>query len=242
MRRSDRFKTTAPNGLLVVFEAPRCHTRKRVSDFGASAAVALDCPLSANRRLVSELRRLNGEAGLNIRTPSDGGRPRPAGREHERADQNHPGRGSHSSRLVQHRRRSAVAAAAGAASRHRPAGRAGRPRAALPDGAHRAGGRAERRDRDSRAGARHLSQWRPTPLYRARRLEKALGTRRAHLLQIRRREPRRQPQAEHRRRPGVLQQGGGRSASCRPRPAPGNGARRSPSPARCSASKSTSTW
>jgi tryptophan synthase beta chain len=36
--------------------------------------------------------------------------------------------------------------------------------------------------------------WRPTPLYRARRLEKAAGHNRAHFLQIRGRQPRRQPQ------------------------------------------------
>ena len=54
--------------------------------------------------------------------------------------------------------------------------------------------------------------WRPTPLYRARRLEKMLRGRRAHLLQVRGREPHGEPQAQHRGRPGVLQPGGRRRA------------------------------
>ncbi len=41
--------------------------------------------------------------------------------------------------------------------------------------------------------------WRPTPLYRARRLEKAARHAGTHLLQVRGRQPRRQPQAQHRR-------------------------------------------
>ncbi len=48
-------------------------------------------------------------------------------------------------------------------------------------------------------------QWRPTALFRARRLEKALENAGAHLLQVRGREPRRQPQAQHRGGAGVLQ-------------------------------------
>ncbi len=55
--------------------------------------------------------------------------------------------------------------------------------------------------------------WRPTPLYRAHRLERAVGTRRAHLLQVRGRQPARQPQAEHGGRPGLLQQEGGTHAA-----------------------------
>ena len=52
--------------------------------------------------------------------------------------------------------------------------------------------------------------WRPTPMYRALRLEKMLGHAGAHLLQVRRREPGRVAQAEHRRPAGVLQQAGRR--------------------------------
>ena len=54
--------------------------------------------------------------------------------------------------------------------------------------------------------------WRPTPLYRAHRLEKALDTPGAHLLQVGGRLAGRKPQAEHRGRPGLLQQAGGRAA------------------------------
>ena len=51
--------------------------------------------------------------------------------------------------------------------------------------------------------------WRPTPLYRARRLEQALETPARDLLQVRGRQPGRQPQAEHRRAAGLLQQAKG---------------------------------
>ena len=47
--------------------------------------------------------------------------------------------------------------------------------------------------------------WRATPLYRARRLEKALDTP-AHLLQVRRHQPGGQPQAQYGHRAGLLQQ------------------------------------
>ena len=50
--------------------------------------------------------------------------------------------------------------------------------------------------------------WRPTPLFRATRLEQALQTPGAHLLQVRGRVAGRVAQAEHRRAAGVLQQGG----------------------------------
>ena len=51
--------------------------------------------------------------------------------------------------------------------------------------------------------------WRPTPLYRAHRLEQARRDALADLLQVRGRQPGRQPQAEHRGRAGLLQQAGG---------------------------------
>ncbi len=54
-----------------------------------------------------------------------------------------------------------------------------------------------------------LRLWRPTPLVRAERLEKALGTPGAHLLQGRVGLAGRLAQAEHRRAPGLLQQAGG---------------------------------
>ena len=68
------------------------------------------------------------------------------------------------------------APAAAAAPGHAAADRPRRSRAALPDGADRAGGLDRARDRDPGAGARVYRQWRPTPLFRARRLEKALET------------------------------------------------------------------
>ena len=58
-------------------------------------------------------------------------------------------------RLVQRAARSARAAAAAAASRHEGAGRPRRPRAAVPDGAHRAGDDRRAVDRHPGRGARH---------------------------------------------------------------------------------------
>ena len=60
--------------------------------------------------------------------------------------------------------------------------------------------------------------WRPTPLFRARRLERALGTSRAHLLQVRGRLAGGLAQAEHRRPAGVRErQGRGQEARDRDR-------------------------
>ena len=50
--------------------------------------------------------------------------------------------------------------------------------------------------------------WRPTPLFRAHRLERELDTPGAHLLQVRGRLPGRLAQAEQRRRAGLREQGG----------------------------------
>ena len=49
-------------------------------------------------------------------------------------------------------------------------------------------------------------QWRPSPLYRARRLEKSPGYAGENLLQIRRRVARGQPQTQYRGAASVLQQ------------------------------------
>ena len=100
-------------------------------------------------------------------------------------------------RLVQHRRRPAGPAVAAPPPGHRPADRAGRPGAAVPDGAHRPGGLGRARDRDPGAGPRRLP---PVPAEPA--LSRAPARARAryagpHLLQVRGREPGRQPQAEH---------------------------------------------
>ena len=73
--------------------------------------------------------------------------------------------------------RPAEAAAAGAAPGHAEAGRPRRSRAALPDGADPAGGdRPSARSRSPEPVRDVYRQWRPTPLYRARRLEKVLQT------------------------------------------------------------------
>ena len=68
-------------------------------------------------------------------------------------------------------------AAAGAPPRHRRARRPGRPRPALPDGPHPPGGLAGRGGPIPDAVRDVYRLWRPTPLYRAHRLEAALGTR-----------------------------------------------------------------
>ena len=79
-------------------------------------------------------------------------------------------------RLVQHRRRPAVASPAGAAPGNGTAGRAGRSFAPFSDGADRPGGE-RRTDIEIPKPVRDIYRlWRPTPLFRARRLEKALGT------------------------------------------------------------------
>ena len=108
----------------------------------------------------------------------------------------------------------------------------GRPRAALPDGAHRPAGREHRaRDRDPGAGPRRLPAVPSEPALS--RPPPRAGARYAgpHLLQVRGRQPVRQPQAEHRAAAGVLQPGRRASSASRPRPAPVSGAARSRSPA-----------
>ncbi len=85
-----------------------------------------------------------------------------------------------------------------------------------------------------------LSIWRPSPLCRAVNLEKALSTP-AKILQERAIFPRRQPQGQYRRGPGLLQQGVRHQAHHH-----GNWRRpvgqRSPWPARCSAWNARYTW
>ena len=68
--------------------------------------------------------------------------------------------------------------------------------------------------------------WRPTPLFRARRLEKLLNTPGPDLLQVRGRLPGRVAQAEHRGAAGVLQLGRGHQAAHHRDRAPGSGAAR----------------
>ena len=128
----------------------------------------------------------------------------------ERRDQISPGRGEDSTFLVQHRRRPAVAAAARSAPGNRQAGRAGRSFAPLSDGADRPGSERRTAYRDPEARARHLSHVAPDPALSRPAAREGARDDRAHLLQIRGREPRRQPQAQHSGGPGLLQQRGGR--------------------------------
>ena len=92
------------------------------------------------------------------------------------------------------------------------AGRAGRSGAALPDGADPPGGQRRARDRDSGGGARHLSHLAPDAALP--RAPPGAGGRDAvaHLLQVRGHQPGRQPQAEHGRGAGLLQQARGPQA------------------------------
>ena len=79
--------------------------------------------------------------------------------------------------LVQRPARPADPAAAGAAPGHRAAGRPGRPGAAVPDGPDPAGGlRATQYVEIPGEVLDVYRLWRPSPLFRAHRLEKALGT------------------------------------------------------------------
>ena len=85
----------------------------------------------------------------------------------------------------------------------------GRPRAALPDGADPPGGEHRCRGRDPGRGARHLQALAADAALSRR----ATGARDRHevtdLLQVRGRQSGWEPQAEHRGRAGLLQQGGG---------------------------------
>ena len=123
-----------------------------------------------------------------------------------------------------------VAALPAAPPGHRPADRAGRPRPAVPDGAHRPGGLGRARDRDPRTGPRRLPAVpaepalpRPSAGARARYAG-------PHLLQVRGRAAR--PAATSRtprsRRPSTTRRRA--SSGWRPRRAPGSGGARWPSP------------
>ena len=129
--------------------------------------------------------------------------------------------------MVQHHGGSPPEAASPAASGNGPADRPGRPGADLPDGAHHAGGSADRWITIPEEILDIYRLWRPTPLFRAVDLEKRPRHTRPDLLQVRRGEPGGQPQAEHRRspRPTTTRRKG--SSASPPRPAPGSGAPRS---------------
>ena len=132
--------------------------------------------------------------------------------DYERYEKIPSARGPDSRGVVQHPGRSAGSAGSGSASGHRSAHRPRRPGAPLPDGADRPGSEPGPRDRDSRSGPRRLpgmAAHSALPCHRSGARPRYPG---AHLLQVRRREPGGQPQAEHRSRPGLLQQGSGHHA------------------------------
>ena len=98
----------------------------------------------------------------------------------------------------------------------------GGPGAAVPDGADPPGGQHGARDRDPGPGARGLpalpARRRCIRAHRAREGARHAGP---HLLQVRGREPGRQPQAEHGAAAGVLQQARRASSAWPPRPGAG---------------------
>ena len=147
--------------------------------------------------------------GQEIRTTESHQRVPPPSRTerrcHDGPDQDHPRRVRTASPVVQHRPGSALPAASAAAPGHAAAGRPRGPGPAVPDGADRPGG-----DRRSYVPIPEevldvYKLWRPTPLFRAHRLEKALEYSGPHLLQVRGRFPGWVAQAQHRRAAGVLQ-------------------------------------
>ena len=87
-----------------------------------------------------------------------------------------------------------------------------------------------------------LRLWRPTPLVRAERLERALGT----PARIYFKDESVSPAGSHKTNTvgaaGVLQPGRGHRRAWRPRPAPGSGGARCRSRARSSTSSARSTW
>ena len=164
-------------------------------------------------------------------------------RPHERRpSQIHPRRAGHPDPLGQPDGRPARRRPAAAPSRHHAAGRPGRPRPALPNGADPPGGLApSRRSRfPSRSatptscgaprlctvrGASSASSIRPPTSITSTRAGRPRG-------RISRTPP--SPRPTRTRRPG--------SRSSRPRPAPASGARRSRSPASCSAWSARCGW
>ena len=132
--------------------------------------------------------------------------------EHERHGEVRPRRDPPARGLVQPRRRPPGAAAAGAASGNRTAGRAGRPRAALPDGDHQAGGRDRPLPHDPGRGASGVSPVAPDASLSGPPPGEGARDPGAHLLQVRGRLARGLAQAEHRSAAGVLLEAGGHHA------------------------------
>ena len=114
--------------------------------------------------------------------------------------------------------------AAPAAPGHPAAGRARRPGPAVPHGAHRPGGVDRALDRHARRGPRRPPAVAPHAARPGRAARAGAGHAGPHLLQGRVGVAGRVPQAQHRRAPGLLQQGRRGSPASPPRPAPASGA------------------
>ena len=98
-------------------------------------------------------------------------------------------------------------AAAAAASGHQTARAAGGAAGHLPGEPRQTGNVPRPLGADSRRGPRNLRVVAAHAAAARGAVGEGAADAGAHLLQIRRRQPRRQPQAQHRRRPGLLQQG-----------------------------------
>src|SRR5215469_9393420 len=114
-------------------------------------------------------------------------------------------RGRHPRTLVQHPARPAGGPGALPAPGDAAAAGTGRPGAHLPPGDHRPGGVAGALDRDPRPGPRHLPHLAAVSALPGRAAGEGSGHLRTDLLQVRGRLAGRLAQAEHGRRPGLLQ-------------------------------------
>ena len=188
---------------------------------GVVIVLPLALSLAARRQVAASPTRCAADRPRG-RLRSRPARPAPGGRVQGRLrdgprddppDEVRPRRGPHPARLVQHRGRPAGAPAAVLhPATVEPIGPADLaplfPMALiLQEVSHRP------RDRDPRAGPRGLHALPAEPAVSGPSAREGARYAGAHLLQVRGRQPGRQPQAEHRAAAGLLQQGGGRRAA-----------------------------
>ncbi len=114
--------------------------------------------------------------------------------------------------------------------------------AIFPQKSHRAGNRRRAVDRNSRTGARHLRAVAAHAVAARGAAGKGAEHAGAHLLQIRRRQSRRQPQGQHRRARRRISTSWPARNGSPPKPARASGVRRSRSRAVCSGWNATFTW
>ncbi len=129
---------------------------------------------------------------------------------HGRANQNLFERKGHAHLLVQRCRRYARPTSADAAPGHQGTGDTGRSGADIPDEHHHAGGHFRAICRDSRRSSGHSPVMAAFTAVQSAPSRKGVGHSGEDLLQVRGCESGGQPQAQHGRRPGVLQQARGR--------------------------------